>query len=213
VAAGDHAVIDGYLIGVAKAIESLSRGEIAHAGDILVRACGAGRRVFVCGNGGSASTASHMVNDLNKQAAVDGAPRMRAISLNDNVPLLTAWSNDLDFAECFARQLANYVEAGDVLVGISTSGNSENVLRAVQAANEAGAATIGFTGDDGGRLRSAVDCCVHVPSSDIGQQEDCHLVLNHVLAQVVRRRMRLELENGSVQKPFAAGRKVDGLTA
>jgi D-sedoheptulose 7-phosphate isomerase len=182
-------VIDDYLVGVARAIDELSRTDVSRAVELLVTACRAGRRVYVFGNGGSAATASHMVNDLNKQALVPGAPPMRAIALTDNVPLITAWSNDEDYTQAFVRQLTNFVEPGDVAVGISTSGNSENVLRALVAAREAGAVAIGMTGDVGGRLPACVDCCLYVPSADIGQQEDGHLVLNHVIARAVAHRL------------------------
>jgi D-sedoheptulose 7-phosphate isomerase len=130
-----------------------------------------------------------MANDLAKQAAVPGQPLLRAIALTDNVPLLTAWSNDAAYDECFAGQLANHVEPGDVLVAISTSGNSTNVLRAVERARTAGGRSIGLTGREGGRLRELVDCCIRVPSDDLGQQEDVHLVLNHVITTALRWRL------------------------
>ncbi len=130
-----------------------------------------------------------MVNDLNKQASVPGQPLFRAMAFTDNVPLLTAWSNDDDYVDCFAQQLANFVEPGDVVIAISTSGSSPNVLRALELARQAGARSIGFTGDHGGRLRSMVDLCLFVPSADIGHQEDVHLVLNHVLTTAIRSRL------------------------
>jgi D-sedoheptulose 7-phosphate isomerase len=182
--------VDRYLRDLTRALDALSRDDIREAVDILLAACLARRRIYLFGNGGSASTASHMANDLNKQAIVDGRPLLRAIALTDNVPLITAWSNDEDYAEAFARQLANHVERGDVVVAISTSGNSANVLRAVELARRAGARVIGFTGADGGRLRWLVDCCVRVPSEDIGQQEDVHLVLNHTIATALRFRLQ-----------------------
>ena len=178
--------IDDYLQGVARAVLDLSRPEIEQAVLLLAAACHARRRVYVFGNGGSAATASHMVNDLNKQALVADAPAMRAQSLNDNVPLLTAWSNDEDYAAAFQRQLRNFLEPDDVVVAISTSGNSPNVVRAVELARREGAHVIAMTGDVGGALAGLADCCLCVPSPDIGQQEDVHLVLNHVLALGVR---------------------------
>ena len=184
-----HGVIDAYLNRLGSTLESLSRADIARAADMLVQACLERRRVYVCGNGGSAATASHMVNDLSKQAAVDGLPAFRAFALNDNVPLITAWSNDAEYAEAFARQLACHVEADDVVIGISTSGNSDNVLRALQVARSAGARTIGLTGHDGGAMSGMVDCCIFVDSDDIGHQEDVHLVLNHVITKAIRARL------------------------
>ena len=181
--------VDTYLRHLARTLDALSRAEIWAAVDLLLAAGSARRRIYLVGNGGSAATASHMANDLNKQASVPGRPPLRAIALTDNVPLITAWANDEEYAECFARQLANHLEAGDVLVAISTSGNSPNVLRALESAREAGAVTIGFTGRDGGRLRDLVDCCVLVPCDDVGQQEDVHLVLNHVITTALRARL------------------------
>jgi D-sedoheptulose 7-phosphate isomerase len=181
--------IDAYLIGMAAVVADLSRAEIWSAVDLLVDAGRRRARIYIVGNGGSAATASHMANDLCKQASVPGQPMLRAIALTDNMPLVTAWSNDADYAESFARQLVNHVEAGDLLVAISTSGNSPNVLRALELAREAGARTIGLTGREGGRMAALVDCCIRVPSDDIGQQEDAHLVVNHVLTCGIRARL------------------------
>jgi len=181
--------VDDYLRHLCLTIDRVSRDAIWEAVEILLEACRARRRVYLFGNGGSAATASHMANDLNKQASLTGGPLFRAIALTDNVPLITAWSNDEGYAEAFARQLANHVEAGDVVVAISTSGNSANVLRALAVAREHGARSIGFTGGDGGALRGLVDCCVHVPCDDVGQQEDVHLVLNHAISTALRARL------------------------
>jgi D-sedoheptulose 7-phosphate isomerase len=142
--------------------------------------------VYLLGNGGSAATASHMTNELNKQCMVEGRPRFRAVCLADNAPTIMAWANDTDYANVFAEQLANHVEADDVVVAFSTSGNSPNVLRALELARAAGAHTIGLTGRHGGRLRELVDCCIAVPSDDIGHQEDAHLVVNHAIGKAIR---------------------------
>lgn len=181
--------VDGYLRALAAVLDGMSRDAIWAAADLIVAAGRARRRIYLVGNGGSAATASHMANDLCKQATVPGSPPLRAIALTDNVPLITAWGNDADFAECFAQQLANHVEAGDLVVAISTSGNSPNVLRAVEIARAAGARVIGLTGATGGGLRDRVDVCIHVPSDHIGHQEDVHLVLNHVITTAIRARL------------------------
>lgn len=181
--------IDDYLRGVAQAVEGLPREAMWQAVDLLLAAGRAGRRIYLIGNGGSAATASHMANDLSKQATVSGHPLLRAIALTDNVPLITAWSNDESYAECFARQMVNHLEPGDVLVAISCSGDSPNILRAVELARSIGAHSIGLTGDIGGGLRRLVDCCIAVPSAHIGQQEDLHLVVNHALTTAIRARL------------------------
>ncbi len=181
--------VDAYLRQLAAALGALSRETVAVVVDMLLAAGEAGRRIYLVGNGGSAATASHMANDLNKQASVPGRPLFRAIALTDNVPLITAWGNDADYAECFARQLANHVEPGDVVIAFSTSGRSPNIVRAVELARQAGACTIGFTGADGGALLALVDCCVRVPSDNVGQQEDAHLALNHAISVAIRARL------------------------
>ena len=184
--------VDDYFQRLAAAIEAISRESIRQAVEILLEASRKRRRVYLIGNGGSAATASHMACDLNKTASVDGKPLFRAVALTDNVPLLTAWGNDSEYEEIFAQQLVNHVEPGDVVVGISTSGQSENVLRALALARQVGALTIGFTGDTGGELPAMVDCCIRVPSSHIGCQEDVHMALDHAITFAIRDRLSRE---------------------
>jgi D-sedoheptulose 7-phosphate isomerase len=142
-------------------------------------------QIFILGNGGSAATASHMANDLNK-LVVPGQARWRALSLTDNVPLLTAWANDVAYDQVFAEQLRNLCRPGDLVIAVSCSGNSANVLEGLRAAREMGATTAGLTGDEGGCLAGMVDLCVRAPARRIGQQEDLHMVLDHLLAVVLR---------------------------
>ena len=191
-ASHDRDPVDDYFDHLAAAIEALSRESVWQVVDMLLEASRQRRRVYLIGNGGSAATASHMACDLNKTASVDGKPLFRAVALTDNVPLLTAWGNDTEYEEIFAQQLVNHVEPGDVVVAISTSGESENILRAVVLAREAGATTIGFTGDVGGAMPALVDCCVRVPSSDIGCQEAVHLALDHAITLAIRHRLERE---------------------
>src|ERR1700680_5283845 len=116
-----------------------------------------GRRIFIMGNGGSAATASHFALDLAKNTIMPGAPRLKAISLTDHVPLITAWSNDTHYEHIFAEQLTNMMEPGDVVIGISASGNSANVINAVKLAQQSRAETIGLLGATGGKLKNMVD--------------------------------------------------------
>ena len=160
--------------------------------DILLESASAGRKVFIFGNGGSASTASHFACDLSKNTMVDNAPRFRVIALNDNIPLITAWANDTAYDNIFAAQLSAFVEPGDVVIGISCSGNSGNVLNAMQVAHQYDALTIGFTGDKGGQLKDMVDVCVTVPTPRIEQQEDIHLMLEHCICANIRERLLQE---------------------
>ena len=168
--------LQGALAGLdLEAVESC-RMEIAAARD-------RGSRIFLCGNGGSAATASHMANDLGKGASL-GRPRQqrfRVTALTDNVPWMTALANDVDYGSIFAEQLRNLGEADDLLIAISGSGNSANVLNAVAAARELGMRTIGWTGFGGGRLAEAADLAVVVDSHHMGRVEDLHTVLMHVI--------------------------------
>ncbi len=146
--------------------------------------------VFIMGNGGSASTASHFVCDLAKNTRETGYSDFRVIGLSDNMGLITAYANDEGYENVFVNQLASLIEAGDVVIGISTSGNSANVLRAITHANQVGATTIGFTGFDAGKLGGMVDIHVHVPSNCIEQVEDIHLLFEHLITKVLRERTR-----------------------
>src|ERR1700732_5510737 len=125
-----------------------------------------GHRIFVMGNGGSAATASHFALDLSKNTIMPGAPRVKAISLTDHVPLITAWSNDTAYEHIFSEQLANMIEPGDVVIGISTSGNSLNVINALRLAKESRAYTIGLLGAKGGRIKEMVDAYVLAPGQN-----------------------------------------------
>ncbi len=157
---------------------------------ILLRARAEDRTVFFFGNGGSASTASHFVTDIAKVAGGTGAKipgkRFRCLSLNDNVPGLTAWANDVSYAEVFAGPLRALATPGDVVVAISGSGNSPNVLAAVAAAKEMGLTTIGLTGIGGGKLKGMVDVALVVPSDSMQHTEDVHLIVCHLLTAYLR---------------------------
>ena len=154
--------------------------------DVLTDARHAGKNVYVMGNGGSASTASHMASDLNKGANREDAPRFKAVALTDNVPLMMAWANDSSYDDVFVEQLRNHLEEGDVVIGFSGSGNSTNVLKAVEYANRAGAVTIGITGFDGGKLARIAKISYIVPSDCMQQVEDAHLVIEHMLSVILR---------------------------
>lgn len=144
------------------------------------------RQIFICGNGGSAATSSHLCCDLGKGTLTEGKRRLRIISLADNIALISAWSNDSDYSKCFKEQLVNLLKDGDVLIGISASGNSENVIKAVEYAKSRGAATIGFLGFEGGKLLGMVDAAVLVRSNEYEVPEDIHLCLGHILKKALR---------------------------
>lgn len=156
--------------------------------------------VFVLGNGGSAATASHMACDLAKGTRANGAPTFRVLSLTDNVPLLTAWSNDEGYDCALAEQLSAFVQPGDLVLAISASGNSPNVLRAIQAANRAGATTIALTGRSGGQLAAMVDFDLRVPSDSIEQVEDAHVIVAHSVCVALRSAIQAERANGQAHE-------------
>lgn len=144
------------------------------------------KTIYVCGNGGSASTASHLACDLNKGATVDGVRRLRVVGLADNVAHFTALANDFDYDEIFAGQLKNWLEPGDVVIGISCSGNSPNCVKAFEYAKEIGAVTMGWLGFTGGKMKELSDVSILLPSNEYGPVEDGHLVINHILTVVIK---------------------------
>jgi D-sedoheptulose 7-phosphate isomerase len=157
---------------------------------LLERAYHDGHRIFIMGNGGSAATASHFALDLAKNTIIPGMPRLKAISLTDHVPLITAWSNDTAYEHIFAEQLANLIEPGDVAIGISASGNSLNVINALRLARRSRAYTIGLLGAQGGRMKDLVDAYVLAPGKNIEEEEDAHMILSHIITRHMREIVR-----------------------
>ncbi len=153
---------------------------------VLLRARAQGRTIFFFGNGGSASTASHFVVDIGKATIRGDSRRFRCVALVDNVESVTAWANDAEYAKVFSEQLRTLAVTGDVAVGISGSGNSPNVLRAMEMARQMGLTTIGLTGMGGGKLKDAVEVPVVVPSNSMQHIEDVHLLICHLLTAYLR---------------------------
>ncbi len=182
--------ITNYFSELEQMMQALSLSDLQAVLSILEEAYHNGHRIFVMGNGGSAATASHFALDLAKNTIMPGAPRLKAISLTDHVPLITAWSNDTHYEHIFAEQLANLIEPGDVVIGISASGNSPNVINAVKLAQQSRAATIGLLGATGGKLKSIVDAAVLAPGQNIEQEEDAHMILAHVITRHMREVVR-----------------------
>lgn len=180
---------DGYIEALRAALARLDRGAVAAIMETLLRARERNATVFIIGNGGSASTSAHMATDLCKVTAVDGQPGVRAVSLADHVALLTAWSNDASYEESFSGPLRAYLEPGDVLIAISASGRSPNVLAATRLANRLGAMTIALTGFGGGELAALARISLVVDAHDYGLVEDVHLAVNHALTAAIRARL------------------------
>jgi D-sedoheptulose 7-phosphate isomerase len=164
-----------------EAWRSLDMAALAKLAAAVRAARKAGRQIFVMGNGGSAAAASHIATDFCKTAAVEGAPLVKCISLADNVPYITAIGNDLSFDRIFSRQLENLLKPKDIVILISGSGNSPNMIEAAKLANARGALTVGLLGFDGGKLKSLVALPVLVASDQYGVIEDLHMGIGHVV--------------------------------
>lgn len=158
--------------------------------NILEEAFHRGKRVFIFGNGGSGATASHFCEDLGKGtlSGPDNPKRFKVMSLTDNMPYILAWANDEGYDTIFEQQLRNLAEEGDVAIGISGSGNSANVVKAIEYANRRGLVSVGMTGFDGGKLGTMVQCHVHVPCNDMGLVESVHLTIAHYVVNVLKER-------------------------
>ena len=179
-----------YVEDVRYTLAALPEQPINEAIDVLLSANYVSSTVFSLGNGGSSATASHLACDLAKGTITPGRPRFRVVALTDNVPLMTAWSNDTAYDQIFSEQLSGLMGRGDVVVAISGSGNSHNVLRAVELARQIGGITIGLSGFDGGRLSRLVDVPIVVPCDCMEQIEDVHMVLCNLMCTVIRQRLR-----------------------
>ena len=170
--------------------KGLTHDPINQIADALMKAYESGRMVYLFGNGGSASLASHLACDLGKGTAYcNGGKRFRVLALTDNFATLTAWANDAGYEDVFSEQLRNVVEPQDVAFAISGSGNSKNVLHALQVARAAGATTVGISGFQGGAMKSQCDICVVVPSDNMQIIEDLHLAMAHAIFRIVYSRM------------------------
>lgn len=166
-------------------LDSLSVEEINDVMNILENARLTGKRIFICGNGGSASTASHLECDFNKGISYDQEIKYDIECLSDNVPMMMAIANDIGYDDIFVVPLKNKLKVGDIVIGISGSGNSENVIRAFEYANKLGADTIAFTGYSGGRLREMSKYNIHVAVDNMQITEDVHLFLNHMMMYIL----------------------------
>lgn len=179
-----------YVGGIQQTLDKMPWAQVEQAVEVLHGARVAGQQVFVMGNGGSASTATHMACDLGKNTAIPGQPRLRVLSLNDNMALFSALANDCSYENVFAEQLLNLANTGDVVVAISASGNSPNILKGIAVARERGAYTIGFSGYRGGALATMVDLPIVAANDCIEQIEDIHLMIEHMITSALRERGR-----------------------
>lgn len=170
-----------YKTGVMQALDTIDLEKVGRAIDLLREARDQDRQIFVCGNGGSASTASHFVCDMVKGASFNRDVRFRILALTDSLPTLTAYSNDVGYECVFAEQLKNFARRDDVVIAISGSGNSPNVLCAIEYAASAGCRTIALTGRDGGRLGAIAELNIQASDPHMGRIEDVHLIVLHMI--------------------------------
>jgi D-sedoheptulose 7-phosphate isomerase len=198
-----HSTLERYWSEISTMASRMPLDALANAAETLLACHRAGGTVFVLGNGGSAATASHLACDLMKNVRAAGSLPFRVLALTDNVPLLTAWGNDQSFESIFAEQLGALVSRGDVVVAISASGNSPNVLAAALLARRNGATVIALTGSSGGRLASLADLPIVVPARSIEQAEDAHMMIAHSLCVALRERLRSETALLALGRPLA----------
>src|SRR5689334_161277 len=182
VAGKSSAFLEKYQADVLGVIQSIDLEKIEQVIGVLARARDEGRRIFVCGNGGSASTASHFACDMVKGASFNRERRFRIMALTDSLPTLTAYSNDVSYECVFVEQLKNFAEPGDVVMAISGSGNSPNVLRALEYGNKIGCCTIALSGRDGGKLGPLAQIHVCAAHPHMGRIEDAHMIAAHMIS-------------------------------
>ena len=186
--------INEYMAGLCATLKQLDTAQLAEIVAVLLRAQEEGKNIFTMGNGGHANTAAHIINDIAKHSIssdakdnVVTAKRFRTMCLNDSVSLMTGVANDMGYDYIFSEQLESWCGEGDVVIGVSGSGNSPNVLRAFEVAKRRGATTICLSGKGGGKARQQADICVVVPSSKMVQIEDVHLAINHAVADELKK--------------------------
>ncbi len=167
-------------------LNALPEDKFKEINNVLQDARETGQQIFVVGNGGSAAAASHMVCDFGKNTREAGKNRMRAICLNDNIPSVMAYANDEGYEVIFSEQLLALGKPGDVLIAISGSGNSANILKVMETARQMQIKIIGLTGFEGGKMKDMTDICLIVPSDSMEMIEDVHLIINHILAGLLR---------------------------
>jgi len=175
--------------------ENLPFEDISRMVELLWKACRTGKRIFTMGNGGHCNTASHMINDIakhtvssdDKTQVVADANRFKTMCLNDSMSFVTGIANDMGYEHIFAEQIANWAEPGDVVIGISGSGNSANVINAFRVARKRGATTIAMTGFKGGRSATEADLCIVVPCDKMVMVEDFHVMIAHMVADELKK--------------------------
>lgn len=179
--------INGYLEKLTNTINAMDTNAVETCANILLDAYENEKRIFICGNGGSAATASHFACDINKGVSYGLEKRFKVIPLTDSLSTITAYTNDVDYDAIFVEQLKNFFQEGDVIIGISGSGNSQNVLNAMEHVNNHGGITIGWTGFSGGKLKEISKYSVNANIDDMQVSEDIHMILTHLMMKTLRK--------------------------
>jgi D-sedoheptulose 7-phosphate isomerase len=190
--------VEDYFTRLRKTVDVVPKADVATLARLLLQAYDHDKLVITMGNGGHGATASHFINDLSKHTVVSDRKnevvvtqkRFRALCLLDNLSLVTAWANDTGYENVFVQQIANWVGEGDLVIAVSGSGNSENILRALSLANEREAITVGIAGHQGGKMKQVAQHCIIVPGEDDLLIEDMHLSIFHAVTSVVRRELQ-----------------------
>jgi D-sedoheptulose 7-phosphate isomerase len=175
----------GYLTELKQVLDGFAHDQFDRVVNAIVEAYDQGVRIFIMGNGGSGSTASHMACDINKGTCFDLDKKFKMISLSDNIPTILALANDVSYDAVFVEQMKNFFVPGDLVIGISGSGNSENVLRAIRYARDHQGRTIGLSGFSGGKLAELVDIPFVARVDDMQKVEDVHIIVVHMIMQAV----------------------------
>lgn len=178
-------IIEDYITVLKSTLDNFDKNEVIILNDILEETRQKGKKVFIFGNGGSGSTASHFACDINKGVSLKQSNRHRVIALTDNIPTMLAYANDIGYEDVFIEQLKNFIEDGDIVIGISGSGNSKNILKAIEYSNLRGNVTIGITGYHGGDLKKISTYSVNANYNDMQISEDIHMILVHMLMKTL----------------------------
>ncbi len=179
----NHKLSLEYLEELKRLLDAFPHDRFEETASALLSAYDDEKQIFIMGNGGSGSTSSHFTCDINKGCCFNVDKKFKVICLNDNIPTMLAYANDVSYEKVFVEQLKNFLKPGDVVIGISGSGNSENVIQAVLYAKENSAKTIGLTGFDGGRLAQIADVPLVASINDMQKVEDVHMIVVHMLMQ------------------------------
>lgn len=177
--------IDDYFGLVINTLEQFDRKSIAEFVNMVMETCDNDGTIFIFGNGGSGATASHICGDFVKGIGCASGKKLRAICLNDNTPSLMAIANDISYDDIFVEQIKNFLKKDDLVIGISGSGNSDNVIRALEYANRIGAKTIGFCGFSGGRVKEIASLAIHADIDNMEVAEDVHLIIGHCVKNII----------------------------